>query len=78
MTGREIDAVVGAAARVTQEIKKQVLRNAGRLIVAHLMGGTSGINLSKAMTDQEVESMVSVASRVLKELERQVQLPRTR
>jgi hypothetical protein len=55
-----------------------VLRNAGRLIVAHLMGGTSGINLSKAMTDQEVESMVSVASRVLKELERQVQLPRTR
>ena len=42
------------------------------LIVAHLLGGTSGLNLSASLTNDEISAMVSVAVRVAREIERQV------
>jgi hypothetical protein len=45
------------------------------LIVAHLLGGTSGLNLSVAMSDGEIEQMVAAAVRVAKEIERQTADP---
>jgi hypothetical protein len=45
------------------------------LIVAHLLGGTSGLNLSSPMTDGEIEQMVATAVRVAKEIERQTADP---
>jgi hypothetical protein len=42
------------------------------LIAAHLLGGTSGLDLTPAMTDQKIESMVGVALRIAKEIETQV------
>lgn len=72
MTDQEIEATVGAAMRVTHEIKKQVSGNYERLMIAHLLGGTSGIKLSREASDREIETMVGVASRVLKEMDRQV------
>ena len=42
------------------------------LITAHLLGGTSGLNLSASLTDEEISTLVSVAVRVAREIERQV------
>jgi hypothetical protein len=41
------------------------------LIVAHLLGGTSGLNLSKFMTDREIQEMVAAALRVAREVSKQ-------
>jgi hypothetical protein len=41
------------------------------LIVAHLLGGTSGLNLSKFMTDREIQEMVAAALRVAREVYKQ-------
>jgi hypothetical protein len=43
------------------------------LIVAHLLGGTSGLNLSQSMTNEEIFMMVSQAVRIAREIERQTQ-----
>jgi hypothetical protein len=42
------------------------------LIVAHLLGGTTGLNLHQSMSDEEIEVMVNAAVRVAREIERQV------
>ena len=42
------------------------------LIASHLLGGTSGFNLSQAMKDREMELTVSAAMRVTKEIKQQV------
>jgi hypothetical protein len=43
------------------------------LIVAHLLGGTSGLNLQEIETDEQIREMVSKAVRVALEIERQVE-----
>ena len=42
------------------------------LIVAHLLGGTTGLNLHQAMDQDEIEIMVAAAVRVAVEILRQV------
>jgi NaMN:DMB phosphoribosyltransferase len=42
------------------------------LIASHLLGGTTGHNLKKAMTDPEIETTVSAAMRVTQEIKKQV------
>ncbi len=44
------------------------------LIVAHLLGGTSGLNLSTLTSDQEITDMVALAVRVAREIERQTEV----
>ena len=41
------------------------------LIMAHLLGGTSGLNLSREMTDEQIQEMVSTAFRVAKQIYRE-------
>ena len=43
------------------------------LIIAHLLGGTDGLNLQKTMTDEEIRDLVSTAFRVTKEISKQIQ-----
>jgi hypothetical protein len=45
------------------------------LIVAHLLGGTSGLNLSQSITDKEIQTMVAQAIRIAHEIERQIEAP---
>ncbi|RKP49300.1 hypothetical protein [Trinickia fusca] len=74
MTDQEIGSKVSVGVRIAKEIRIQVAEQIAEsecLIVAHLLGGTNGLNLSPTMTDQEIESMVSVAVRVLKEMDKQ-------
>lgn len=71
---QEIKGTVRTALRMATEIETQVAETIAEsecLIVAHLLGGTHGLNLTPAMTDQEIENMVSVAVRVLKEMDKQ-------
>jgi hypothetical protein len=42
------------------------------LIASHLLGGTSGFNLSQAMTEHEMEGTVSEAMRITREIKKQV------
>jgi hypothetical protein len=41
------------------------------LIVAHLLGGTSGLNLERHRSPQEIQSMVQQAVDVMREIEKQ-------
>ena len=41
------------------------------LIVAHLLGGTSGLNLNRYMTDHQISELVSSAIKVAREICRQ-------
>jgi hypothetical protein len=74
MTDQDVKSMVGVAIRVATEIETQVAESIAEsecLVVAHLLGGTKGLNLSPALTDEEIESMVRVAVRVLKEMDKQ-------
>lgn len=42
-----------------------------QLIVAHLLGGTSGLNLKEVHNQNEIRQLVSVAIEVALEIERQ-------
>lgn len=42
------------------------------LIIAHLLGGTAGLNLNQSISQEEIEDMVGAAVRVAKEIKRQV------
>lgn len=73
-TDRQIQEIVSVALRVAREIEIQVAESIAEsecLIVAHLLGGDSGLELSASMTDEQIESMVSVGVRVLKEMDKQ-------
>jgi hypothetical protein len=41
------------------------------LIVAHLLGGTSGLNFERHRTPQEIQSLVQEAVDVMREIQRQ-------
>lgn len=41
------------------------------LICAHLLGGTSGLNLSRDLSEAEIQALVASAMRVAREIERQ-------
>lgn len=74
MTDEEIGSKVSVGVRIAKEIRIQVAEQIAEsecLIVAHLLGGTNGLNLSPSMSDEEIESMVSVAARVMKEMDKQ-------
>ena len=43
------------------------------LIIAHLLGGTNGLNLDRNMTDEQIRDLVSTAIRVAEEIVRQVE-----
>jgi hypothetical protein len=72
--GQEIEGIVRTTLRMVTEIETQVAETMAEtecLVVAHLLGGNHGLNLTSAMTDEEIESMVGVAVRVLKEMDKQ-------
>jgi len=73
-TDRQIQDIVSVALRVAREIEIQVAESIAEsecLIVAHLLGGDTGLELSPTMSDEQIESMVSVGVRVLKEMDKQ-------
>jgi hypothetical protein len=51
--------------------KKRVRAFEPELIVAHLLGGTSGLNLERHRTPQEIQMMVQQAVDVMREIEKQ-------
>jgi hypothetical protein len=55
----------------------QILGKDTPLIVAHLLGGTSGLNLGPGITEEEIQQKVAMAIRVALEIEKQIEAIRS-
>lgn len=74
MTNQDLETMVHVAMRIATEIEKQVAETVAEsecLVVAHLLGGAKGLDLSPSLTDEEIERTVGLAVRVLNELDKQ-------